>query len=422
MRIFMRNLLTFLALFIPATLVPAAENWPQFRGPHGDGHADATDLPIHWSESENIVWKTPIPYKGWSSPVIWGNQIWLTTARADGTQMFGVCVDRDTGKVVHQLKIFDIEKPEFCIAFNSYASPTPAIEEGRVYLHFGTYGTVCVGTATGKILWSQRDLHCNHFRGPGSSPILYRDWLFVNFDGYDLQYIVALDKHTGKVAWKRDRDIGALVDNGDMKKAYGTPSLVEVNGQPQLISSGGMSTLALDPATGQVIWRVNHGGMNSAVPPLAGRGLVFLSSADGGFGLCAVREGGKGDITESHVEWKYNKSTPSRCGPLLIGDLLYFIHEKGVVTCLDAKTGTKVWQARLGGEFSASPLYADGHIYFASQDGATHVVEPGRAFKVLAVNKLDDGCMASPAVAGKALFLRTKTHLYRIERNHASGK
>ena len=393
----------------------AAENWPQFRGPEGNGHAAATALPTQWSETENVVWKTAMHDKGWSSPVIWGNQIWLTTAGADGHEFFALCIDKATGKIVHDIKLFDVEKPEFCHPFNSYASPTPAIEEGFVYVHFGTYGTACLETKTGRIRWKQQELTCNHYRGPGSSPIIFEDLLILTFDGFDKQFVAALNKTTGAIVWNKARNIDYPSADGDFKKAFVTPAIVAVNGTPQLISPSAAATITYAPRTGQELWRVEHGGMNVAARPLFGHGKLYISTGDGGFRLFAVRPDGSGDVTRSHVDWKFNKSVPSRTSLLLIDDLLYMIHEGGVASCLEARTGQPVWQHRLGGNFSASPIFGAGRIYFCSQEGTVYVMAPGRSPKVLAANKLDDGFMASPAVSDNALFLRTKTHLYRIE-------
>jgi outer membrane protein assembly factor BamB len=412
----MFNHLPLLFLTILATQpVGAAERWPQFRGLHGAGRSDATGLPTRWSEANNIRWKTPIHDKGWSSPVVWDDQVWLTTARSDGKELFAICIDRDTGKILHDIKVFDVESPHFCHPFNSYASPTPAIEQGRVYVHFGCYGTACLDTTTGKMLWSRRDLPCDHFRGPGSSPILFGELLFVHFDGVDLQYIVALDKETGATVWKKHRDLDYGNLDGDNKKAYGTPTIVDVNGRPQLVSPAALATFAYYPFTGRELWRVRHGGMNVAAPPQLAHGKLILCTGAGGLRLLAVRPDGNGDVTDSHIEWKYSKSVPTRCSPIAVGDLLYLVSEDGVVTCIEANTGQPVWQNRLSGQFSASPAYADGHLYFANQDGATYVLEAGRSFKLISVNKLDDGCMASPAIAGRSIFLRTKTHLYCIQ-------
>jgi outer membrane protein assembly factor BamB len=395
----------------------AGDNWPQFRGPRGEGKSDATGLPVTWGEKENVVWKTEIHDKGWSSPVIWGNQIWLTTAKADGKEMFALCVDRESGKILHDIKVFDVEKPMFCIEFNSYASPTPVIEEGRVYVHFGTYGTVCYDTTNGKKLWENHDLHCDHWRGPGSSPILYGDLLIVHFDGYDKQFVAALNKKTGEIAWKKDRDIDYGTKDGDLKKAFATPTVITVKGKPQLISPAAVATTAYDPKTGEELWKVYHGGMNVAQPPQYTDGKVFLCTGDGGLKLLAVRADGSGDVTKTNIEWKYNESVPSRTAPLLIDGKLYMINEKGgILSCVDARTGELAWKDRAAGEFSASPLYADGKVYLFSQEGKSFVGEVGKGWKLLATNKLDAGCMATSAIAGKSLFIRTKTHLYRIEK------
>jgi outer membrane protein assembly factor BamB len=412
----MRTTLPLLVALLSGVPALGADSWPEFRGPTGDGHARATDLPVRWGETANVRWKTAIHDKGWSSPVVWGDQVWMTTATADGKRMFAVCVDRRTGKVLHDLELFDVEKPDFAPAQNSYASPTPAVEEGRVYVHFGSYGTACLDTATGKVLWSRRDLPCNHWRGPASSPILYENLLILTFDGYDHQYVAALDKGTGKTVWKKDRTINYGTDNGDLKKAFGTPTVIEVNGQPELISPAAVATTAYDPRTGEELWRVYHGGMNAAERPLFGHGLVILNSGDGGLKLLAVRPDGRGDFDRSHIAWTCGKGVGSRSSQILVGDLLYMGNERGMVTCLEARTGAVVWQQRLGGQFWASPIYADGHLNFANDEGDTYVLEPGRTARVLAVNHLDDGCMASPAAVGRSLFLRTKTHLYCLER------
>jgi outer membrane protein assembly factor BamB len=409
----MRSCLSLGILLLAAAVLKAGDNWPQFRGPGGTGLADARDLPTHWSETESVRWKVAIHDKGWSSPVIWGPQVWMTTAREDGKEFFAVCVDRRTGKIVHDVRLFTEEKPAFCHPFNSYASPTPAIEAGRVYAHFGSHGSACLDTATAKVLWERRDLPCNHWRGPGSSPILHGDLLILTFDGYDFQYVTALDKATGKTVWKTDRAIKYSSDDGDIKKGYSTPSVLEVGGQVQLVSPAAEATVAYDPASGKELWRVIHGGMNEATVPLFGHGLIYLTTGHT-MELLAVRPGGSGDITADHVAWRLRRGrgAPSRPSPLLVGDLLFMASDTGTASCLEAKTGRLLWQERLDGHFSASPVCAAGHLYFPSEEGKTYVVAAGPAFKLVATNRLDAGCMASPAIAGDTLFLRTKTHLY----------
>ncbi len=285
----MRLLFLFFAMLLPVAVATAAENWPEFRGPRGDGTSTAIGLSTVWSESEHVRWKTPIHGRGWSSPVVWDRQIWMTTATPDGKQLFAVCVDRQSGKITHDLLVFEIAEPQFRHAFNSYASPTPAIEEGRVYVHFGSPGTACIDTETGKILWTRQDLPCNHFRGAGSSPILYDNLLVVAYDGFDFNYVVAFDKLTGKTVWQRDRNIAYENDDGDQHKAYCTARVVEIDGKPQLVYPSAGATIAYEPRTGEEIWRVRHGGMNAASRPLFGDGRFYLNTADGGFKLFALR-------------------------------------------------------------------------------------------------------------------------------------
>jgi outer membrane protein assembly factor BamB len=392
-----------------------AGNWPAFRGPNGNGVAESKAGPTQWSETSNIRWKTAIHGKGWSSPVIWDNQIWMTTATEDGKELFAVCVDRETGKVVHDLKVFTVERPAFCHAFNSYASPTPVVEAGQVYVHFGSAGTACLDTATGKVLWERRDLPCDHFRGAGSSPIVHGDLLFLTFDGFDLQYVTALDKRTGRTVWKQDRTIQYSTSDGDYKKAFATPAILKVNGQEHLICPSAEATIAYDPRTGGEIWRVIHGGMNAASRPVFARGMVYLTSGHT-MHLLAVRLGENGDLTPKAIEWKAIRGIPTRSSLLPVGDLLFMVNDNGIASCLDARTGKSHWQQRLGGAFSASPVHAGGHVYYADEQGKTHVVRAAATFEEVAVNPLEAGCMASPAIVDGVLFLRTKTYLYRMEK------
>lgn len=393
----------------------AGETWPAFRGPTGDGHSDATGLPTTWSETENIAWKTPLQGRAWSSPVIWGSQIWLTNATEDGKTLSALVIDRDSGKLLHDLPIFSVEKSQVMHKFNSYASPTPVIEAGRVYLSWGAYGVTCLDTVTMKAIWVRRDLPCEHFRGPGSSPILHGNLLIQHYDGFDYQYVVALDKQTGKTIWKTDRPTDFGTTDGDVKKAYATPIVISVNGREQLISPASKGLFSYDVQTGTEIWRVTYPTFSSPTRPLFHDGMLIFS---GGFSkgiLYAVRADGQGDVTDTHIVWKEDKAMPSKPSPLLVDGLVYTIQDQGVAMCLEEKTGQQVWQARLGGNYSASPVYADGKLYFLSEEGKTSVVAPGREYRLLAENSLPDGFMASPAVAGKALYLRTRTALYRVE-------
>jgi outer membrane protein assembly factor BamB len=413
--------MAFSALVLTALMaagqVAAGDDWPQFRGPEGNGHSRATDLPIKWSLDENVLWKTPIHDRGWSSPVVWKEQVWVTTATADGREMFAVCVDRSSGKIVHDVKVFDTEKPEHIAEVNSYASPTPVVEAGRVYVHYGTYGTACLDTASGKILWTRRDLNCDHHEGPGSSPMLWENLLILHVDGRDAQYVVGLDKATGKTVWKTNRSIDYSQLMNNTRKAFCTPIVIQVDGRRQLISPGAKAVMGYDPASGEELWKVRYFGWSVTPRPVFGHGLVFLIIDYERPELWAVRPDGHGDVTDTHVVWKITKGMPSRPSPLLIEDLLYMVNSEGIGSCVEARTGQLVWKERVGGNYSASPIYADGRIYFFSQDGVTTVLQPGRQYTVLAVNKLDgEQLMATPAVSGKALFVRTRTHLYRIEK------
>lgn len=404
--------------------------WNQFRGPRGDGTSLCKELPVTFGDdSREIVWKTPIPGRAWSSPVVWGNQIWVTNAPdiQGNTQdrikldkpiwLSAVCVDLETGQVLHDLKLFEVSELQVTHPTNTFASPTPFIEEGRVYVHFGSYGTACVETRTGKTLWTRTDLECDHFRGPGSSPIVHGELLYLTFDGYDVQYLVALDKRTGQTVWKKDRGIDFGTTNGDAKKAYSTPTIIEVNGREQLVSPFAVATIAYDPRTGDPIWTVRHGGMNAAARPLFGNGLVYINAADGKDALVAVKPEGTGDITKNIV-WRTAKQIPKRSSQILVGDLYFMMNDTGVATCLDAMTGQEIWSKRLPGAYWASPLLANGLIYCWSQEGNVPVFKAGREFELVAENKLGDGFNASPAVAGKSLIVRSKSHLYRIEKRN----
>jgi len=410
----MRTPLALLILFMAVQPLTAADTWPQFRGPNGDGRAEGS-LPVNPTDPTHLKWKTPIHGKGWSSPVVWGNQIWMTTATEDGKKMYGVCVNLQTGQIEHDKLVFENASPAFCHPTNSYASCTPVIEEGRVYLHFGSYGTCCLDTRTGEKLWERRDLPCDHFRGPGSSPVLYNGKLYVAFDGFDLQYVVALDTKTGNTVWKKDRNINYGTDNGDRKKAYGTCLILDYAGGKQVISPTAMETISYDSQTGEEIWRVRHGGMNAAARPLFGHGFVYIAAGDAETSLVAVRPDGKGEVTKSHVAWGVSRGAPKRPSPLLHGDYLFTISDEGIAMCLNAKTGEIVSQNRLGGNFRASPILVGDHIYACDLNGKVTVFTASPDCKILSEGKLGEGFQASPAVVGHTLILRGLTDLYCIQ-------
>ena len=432
--------LAMVALLAFSLKAEAAGEWPQFRGPATNGHADASGLPLEWSEQKNVRWKTAIPGEGHSSPVISGDQIWLTTAitqtltdeqqrerlsklkNSNGLKVAGaltlqaVLVNRESGKIERTIDLFVVEEPEPKHSLNSYASPTPIIDGQRVYFHFGTYGTAAVDAESGKVLWRNTEHHVDHQNGPGASPALRRDRLIINYDGIDRQYVAAIATSTGKTLWTTKRS-GEMDPKAEFQKAYCTPTVIEDENGTQVISPGANWVYSYDPESGRELWKASYGmlGFSTVPRPVFGNGLVFISTSFIRPRLLAVRYDGAGDVTESHVKWQMDGQMPRKPSMLLIGDELYFAADSGIGFCLDATTGKENWKERLTGNYSASPLFADGRIYFFSQEGRTVVIEPGKEFNQLADNQLDSGFMASPAVAGHALFLRTETHLYRIE-------
>ena len=412
----MSTFLWTIVVLLPVADTSVAANWPQFRGPGANGHSDARDLPRTWDETRNVAWKTRIHGRGWSSPVIWESQIWLTTATEDGRQLFAVCVDRDTGEILHDIRVFEVENPEHIAVVNSYASPTSAIEKGRVYVHYGTYGTACLDTKTGRIVWARRDLNCDHHEGPGSSLMLFDKLLIFHVDGRDVQYVVALDKTTGQTVWKTERSIDFTQYNENFRKAFCTPIVIDWQGRKELVSPGAKAVMAYDPYSGKELWKALYNGWSVTPRPLFGHGLLFVVTDFVRPELWAIRPGGNGDVSETNVVWKLRKSIPKAPSLLLIGDLLFFVNDDGVAQCIEAKTGHVFWTERIGGKHWASPVFADGCIYFVDRDGVVTMIEPSRTFRRIGVNQMNEECMASPAIAGRAIFLRTATSLYRLEK------
>ncbi len=432
------RLSVLLSVLLAGALETARADWPGFRGPWGDGHAtgpgDTTvlGLPLNWSETENVKWKTETPYRGWSTPVVLGGQVWLTAATTDGHDFFALCVDSQTGQVRFNQELFHCERPEpLGNGVNSYATPSPAIEPGRVYVHFGSYGTACLDTSDFKVLWKRQDLRCRHYRGPASSLVLFENLLILTMDGVDVQYLAALDTKSGRTVWKTDRSVawndenvpGQMARDGDLRKAHSTPLIVRSAGRLQMLSAGAKAAYAYDPPTGRELWRVRYDAWSAAPVPVYDHGLAFIVSGFGGkTELLAIRTDGQGDVTDTHVAWRTDSMVTKTASPVLAEGLLYMVNDEGLLTCLETASGKQVWRARIPGNYAASPIYADGRLHFFNQQGRTTVLKPGRTFEPLATNTLASGFMASPAVAQNSLFLRTKTHLYRIQAAASEGR
>ena len=388
-----------------------AENWPEFRGPNGNGYVADAKLPTKIDESR-VAWSVDIQGKGWSSPIVWGDQIWLTTATEDGTEMSVVCISLDNGRELFRKVLVKNDDPAFCHPMNSYASPTAAIEDGRVYIHFGAYLTACLDTENFTAIWERRDIRCDHHRGPASSPILHGDKLFVAYDGFDKQFVTAFDKNTGETMWQRSREINYGTDNGDLKKAYGTGSVIEVNGKDLLIYPSAIATIAYDPETGDAVWTAYHSGMNASARPIYEDGLVFIINGMGA--MVAVRPDGTGDVTKTHIDWSSQRSVAKKSSALVIDGNLYMNSDDGIVTCRNSKSGELIWQERIGGKYAASPIFAGGNIYCFGMGGEVVVFRPGSEFNLTSESKIGDGFMASPAVVGNTLILRSKSKLFCV--------
>ena len=398
--------------------VAAAEAWPQMRGPTAQGLSDAKGLPVTWSEREHIAWKTAIAGEGWSSPVIGTDAIYLTGALDDGRSLHAYRIDLASGTVVWDVEVFTNSVVPAKHARNTHASPTPVVNGDRLYVHFGAMGTACLAIDDGKTLWANRDLKVDHEVGAGGSPILYRDELLLSCDGIDAQYGVALDARTGTIRWRSDRSaVERLAKvSASLRKSFSTPLVVSVDGQDQAITIGAERLYAHDPLTGKEVWYIDFTGFSNATMPVSDGKMLILNTAFANSQLWGIRLGGaSGDVTASHVAWKVKFSSLSQPSPILFDGRVYVVNDSGILLCLNVDTGKEIYKERLGSDFAASPILADGRLYFFDARGKATVVQAGATFTALATNTLDAGCMASPAVVGRSLIVRTRTHLYRIE-------
>ena len=433
----MKNLTFLTFLGVSLTVMPSIKaDWLQWRGPNGQGVVYESKVPTEWSETKNIAWRSELPGRGWSSPLIIGNNIWVTAAhetKASEEQtkerlkantggqplvvlselrIHAICIDKESGKIIKDVEILRKKDPQWIHKTNSYASPTPIIENGRMYIQKGSYGSACLDLKSGKVLWRNQDLWVMHENGPGGSPLIWNDLLIFHMDGSDNQFIVAIDKNTGKVMWKTERS-GKMHDNPQLKKAYGTPVIAKLHGQDVVISPAANWVYGYNPATGDELWKLEYGSLGfSIVPkPVIGDGMIYIGTSYMRPQMLGI------DVSnaEPKIAWSCKRSVPAISSPILIGKELYFVSDSGgMVTCLDAKTGEQQWRERIGGNHGSSPVFVGGRILFHSKEGETVALKPGREFRILARNKLNGEHHASAAVSGNALFLRTEKALYKI--------
>jgi outer membrane protein assembly factor BamB len=412
-----RSLSALTAAVLLTGAVVRGENWPEFRGPTGQGIVRQGGLPVEWGPSKNVVWKQPIPGKGWSSPVVDARRVYLTSSvpvadsLSHDQSLRALCLDAETGKVRWDREVFHQNGSTAAGIHgkNSHASATPAVYGRRLYVHFGHQGTACLDLS-GKILWRNTSLKYHPVHGNGGSPIVVDGALVFSCDGSDKRFVAALDCDNGKVLWTTDR-------TGEVHKkfSFSTPLVITVNGKKQVVSSGSNVVAAYDPGTGREIWRVRYDGYSVVPRPVYGHGLVFVCTGYEDAGLLAIRPDGAGDVTDTHVAWQTRKAAPHTPSPLLVGDELYMVADAGIASCLDAATGRVHWQRRIGGTYSASPVFAGGKVYFQSEQGTGVVLTAGKQFKLLARNALGERTLASYAAADGALFIRTEEYLYRIQ-------
>jgi outer membrane protein assembly factor BamB len=416
----MRNFL-LLAFALSIATTTRAENWPSFRGPTGQGISTETGLPTMWSATENISWKTPIPGAGYSSPIVWGDRVFVTTVTDDGESCRILAISTKDGAILWNVEVFRQMKT-FKQPQNSYATPTPATDGAHVFAVFSEGGIAAV-TVDGKRAWVNQDVKHYSQHGLGSSPVLYRDTLIMPYDGsskgpdkgvgwqspWDQAFLLAVDKATGREKWRAKRGLSRI--------AHTTPVVANHKGRDVLLSTAGDVIQEFNPQTGARLWTVRAEGEGVTPTVVVGEGLIFASSGFGNPRLRAVKLDRDSDDATRTVVWETKKNVPMIPSAVYVKPNLFTVSEKGMATCFDAATGKVHWEQRLEGTFAASPVSAEGRVYFLSEAGETTVIQARPEFMQIARNGLNEPCQASMAVSGEKLFIRTRNNLYCIGRN-----
>lgn len=410
---------SFLGAFVTFALMVslpslAENNWPEFRGPDGQGHSQAKGLPLEWGPTKNVAWKVGVPGQGWSSPVLQDGRLYLTTALEEGEDakpgrsLRALCFEAKSGREQWDVEAFRQtgDQGSSIHRKNSHASPTPVVEGDRIYVHFGPEATACLDR-NGKVVWRNDTLQYSPVHGGGGSPVVVDDLLVFSCDGANDPFVAALDKTTGRVRWKTPR-----VTQAFKTFSFSTPLVIEVDGRKQILSPGSNTLCAYDPKDGQEVWRVEYDGFSVVPRPVFGHGLIFIGTGFERPTVMAIRPGGQGNLTDTHVAWTIQRSAPNTPSLLLVGDELYMVSDAGVASCVDARTGKVHWQERVGGNYSASPVYADGRIYLQNETGKGVVLKPGKAFEIVAQSDLGEQTLASYALGDGRIYIRTEQHLY----------
>jgi outer membrane protein assembly factor BamB len=413
----------FVFLLNSAVVLSQPGDWTHFRGSNLNAIAEKEEIPLKWDDSV-IKWKLEIHDKGYSSPVVYNNLIWVTTAKTDGKELYAIAIDFKTGKIVHDIKVFTPAQVEGRHSVNTYATPTPCVEKGFVYVHYGNMGTACINIPNGSIVWKNTDLKCKNVHGPGSSPVIYKNLIILHYDGSDTRFIAALDKSDGRLVWKTERPVAPydpLTSVG--KLAYITPVIINVKGRDMLISNGSAVCQAFDPMTGKEIWSLVDGAETTIGMPFTENGVLFwytgfMIAADGSMysDMLAVNPDGKGDIKGTNIKWKKVdvQSDNQMLSPVIKDGLIYTVTTRNMMMCIDAETGKEVWSKHVASTYNASPVYINGNVWFFSSKGEILVIKAGRKYEVVAENKMDSGIWATPAVLRNSMILRTQDYLYRI--------